>query len=150
MPQSLSKVYLHLIFSTKERLPLIESEIEQELYKYMAGILKAQNCTAIIINGVSDHIHILNTFSRTITISKMIELVKKQSSKWIKTKGGKYKNFHWQAGYGSFSVSPSKVESVKRYIQNQKEHHKKIKFKEEFRKFLEEYKMEYDERYVWD
>ncbi len=150
MPQSLAKIYLHIVFSTKNRIAFIKPEIEDELYKYMAGILKNLECTAIKIGGTSNHIHILNTFSRIISISKMLELVKKDSSKWIKTKGNDLKNFYWQNGYGAFSVSQSKVDIVKTYIENQKEHHMNKTFKGEYREFLKEYHIEYDERYVWD
>jgi REP element-mobilizing transposase RayT len=150
MPQSLAKIYLHIVFSTKDRKHLIKSDIESELYKYIAGILKALNCTALLINGTADHIHILNILSRTQAVSHVLEEIKKNSSKWIKGKGNEYKNFYWQAGYGAFSVSQSKIEVVKNYIYNQKEHHKICTFKEEYRRFLKEYNIEYDERYVWD
>ncbi len=150
MAQSLAKIYLHIIFSTKNRGDFIKTEIETELYRYIAGILKNLECTAIKIGGTSNHIHILNTFSRTITISKILELVKKDSSKWIKTKGNDFNKFYWQNGYGVFSVSQSRVNKVKTYIESQKEHHKKKMFKEEYREFLKEYNIEYDERYVWD
>ncbi len=150
MAQSLAKIYLHIIFSTKNRGDFIKTEIETELYRYIAGILKNLECTAIKIGGTSNHIHILNIFSRTITISKMLELVKKDSSKWIKTKGNDFNKFYWQNGYGVFSVSQSRVNKVKTYIESQKEHHKKKMFKEEYREFLKEYNIEYDERYVWD
>jgi len=116
----------------------------------MAGILKNLDCIAILIGGTENHIHILNTFSRTISISKMLEITKKDSSKWIKTQGSEFKNFYWQNGYGAFSVSQSKVDLVNKYIQNQKTHHKKKTFKEEYREFLNEYNIKYDERYVWD
>jgi len=148
--QSLSKVYLHIIFSTKDRRKFIESRIEMELYKYIAGILKNMKCTTIKIGGMSDHIHILNTLPRTITQSEMIGILKKDSSKWIKTKGNNYTNFHWQNGFGVFSVSESKVNIVKSYIEDQQKHHKMKSFKEEYREFLKEYNMKYEERYVWD
>ena len=150
MPQSLAKIYLHIIFSTKNRQKLIKPEIEIELYKYIAGILRNLDCAAIKISGTSDHLHILNTLSRTISVSKMIGLLKKDSSKWLKLKGNDFKNFHWQNGYGVFSVSHLKVNSVKKYIENQQEHHKKKSFKEEYLEFLKEYTLEYDERYIWD
>jgi REP element-mobilizing transposase RayT len=102
MSQSLAKIYLHIIFSTKNRQKLIKPEIEIELYKYIAGILRNIDCAAIKISGTSDHLHILNTLSLTITVSKMIGLLKKDSSKWLKTKGNEFKNFHWQNGYGVF------------------------------------------------
>jgi len=150
MSQSLSKIYLHIIFSTKHRKHFIKPEIENELHKFIAGIMKNLDCTAIKIGGFTNHIHILNIFSRTITISKMIEIVKKDSSKWIKTKGNEFNKFYWQNGYGAFSVSQSKVDVVTGYIENQKEHHRKKTFKEEYRKFLKEYNVDYDERYIWD
>ena len=150
MPQSLSQVYLHIVFSTKNREDQIRPEIEQPLYKYIAGILKNLECTAIKIGGTSNHIHILNTFARTISISKMLELVKKDSSKWIKTQGNYYRNFYWQNGYGVFSISQSKIEIVKKYIENQKKHHKARAFKDEYRAFLKEYNIKYDEKYLWD
>lgn len=150
MPQSLSQVYLHIVFSTKNRENLIKPEIEIQLHKYIAGILRNLDCQLIKIGGTQNHIHILNTFSRTISISKMLEFVKKDSSKWIKTQGSDYKNFYWQNGYGVFSVSQSIIETVKIYIENQKKHHKKKTFKEEYREFLNEYNIKYDEKYVWD
>ena len=150
MPQSLAKIYLHIIFSTKNRKDILRSDIEDELYKYIAGIMKNLNCTAIIIGGTTNHLHILNIFSRTISISEMVGTIKKESSKWIKTRGKKYNKFHWQNGYGVFSIAHSQVEAVKKYIENQKEHHKKMTFQEEYRKFLHKYNVEYDEKYVWD
>ncbi len=150
MAQSLAKIYLHIIFSTKNRQAIIKPEIRMELCKYMAGILKNMDCTAIKISGMSDHIHILNTMSRTISVSKMLGELKKDSSKWLKTKGNEFKKFHWQNGYGVFSVSSLEINSVNMYIENQQKHHKKKSFMEEYREFLKKYHIEYDERYVWD
>ena len=150
MPQSLAKVYLHITFGTKYRQPIIKSDVEKELYKYLASICKANESPSIVINGVSDHIHILCVLSRKITISKLVEELKKSSSKWIKTKGSNYINFYWQNGYGVFSVSQSGVNAVKKYIQNQKEHHKKKSFKEEYLDALKKYEVEFDEKYLWD
>ncbi len=127
---------------------LIKPEIETELYKYIAGILKNLDCNAIKIGGTTDHIHILNIFSRTISVSKMLALLKKDSSKWFKTKGAAFKKFHWQDGYGIFAVSQSKVNVVKTYIENQKTHHKKKTFREEFIELLKKYNIYYDERYL--
>lgn len=150
MPQSLSCVYIHFIFSTKERYPFIYLEIELDLHAYMAGILHHKDCPVIIINGTTDHVHILCKLSRTITIAKLVEEVKKNSSKWIKTKSSECISFQWQSAYGVFSVSESKVKTVQRYIQKQKEHHQTVSFQEEFKEFLQAYQIEYDERYVWD
>ncbi len=150
MPQSLSSILIHLIFSTKNREPFITGEVEPELYPYMASIFKAMKSPALIINGSSDHVHMLFSLSRVITIADLVEEVKTASSKWIKTKGRQFTNFHWLNGYGAFSIGQSQVPDVKRYIARQKEHHRRITFQDEYRKFLRRYGVDYDERYVWD
>jgi REP element-mobilizing transposase RayT len=150
MPQSLSSILIHLIFSTKNREPFLTCEIDAELYPYMASIFKAMKSPALIINGTSDHIHTLFSLSRVVTIASLVEEVKTESSKWIKTKGKQFRNFHWQSGYGAFSIGQSQVPTVKRYITRQKEHHHRVSFQDEYRKFLNVYGVEYDERYVWD
>jgi REP element-mobilizing transposase RayT len=150
MPQSLSSILIHLIFSTKNREPFLTCEIDAELYPYMASIFKAMKSPALIINGTSDHIHTLFSLSRVLTIASLVEEVKTESSKWIKTKGKQFRNFHWQSGYGAFSIGQSQVPTVKRYITRQKEHHHRVSFQDEYRKFLNVYGVEYDERYVWD
>ncbi len=150
MPQSLAKIFIHLTFSTKQRKPLIRPEIEKELFPYIATIFRECDSPSIVINGVSDHIHVLFLLSKKIPLCDVIEAVKKNSSKWIKTKSIEYKNFYWQNGYGAFSVSQSNVETVKKYIARQKIHHKNKEFKEEYLQLLKKYEVEYDERYVWD
>lgn len=148
MPQSLSKVYIHYVFSTKYRKPIIISSIQKELHKYIIGILSNQGSYVNEIYANPDHIHILCSLPRTITIANLISKVKSSSSKWIKTKG--ISGFSWQDGYGAFSVSSSKIKIVENYILNQKKHHEQKTFKEEYRTFLEEYHIEFDEKYVWD
>ncbi len=151
MPQSLSQMLIHIVFSTKHRQQLINETIEPELHSYIAKILSDECYSpALIIGGDKDHIHILLALSRIWTIAKIVELIKKRSSKWIKTKGEDYKAFQWQAGYGAFSVSRSSAEIVKNYIANQKEHHRKKTYKDEFRSFLRKHEIEFDENYVWD
>jgi putative transposase len=150
MPQSLSSILIHLIFSTKNREPFITPDIENELYPYMATIFKAMKSPALIINGTDDHVHTLHFLSRVITIADLVEEVKTKSSKWIKTKGQEFRSFHWQNGYGAFSIGQSQVPAVKRYITRQKAHHRRITFQDEYRKFLKLYEINYDERYVWD
>ena len=150
MPQSLTKIFVHLTFSTKHRQPLIKTEIENELFPYIAKIFRECDSPILAINGISDHIHVLFLLSRKTPLCDVIEEVKKNSSKWIKTKGTEYKNFYWENGYGAFSVSQSKVDRVKSYIAKQKIHHKKKDFKEEYLQLLKKYEIEYDERYVWD
>ena len=150
MPQSLSSILIHLIFSTKNREPLLSPEIDAELYPYIASIFKAMKSPALIIDGASDHLHTLFSLSRVVTIADLVEEVKTESSKWIKTKGQEFRNFHWQNGYGAFSISQSEVATVQRYIRRQKEHHRRVTFQDEYRRFLAAYEVEYDERYVWD
>ena len=150
MPQSLVYNYMHITFSTKDRNPFIDKNISAELFSYLGGICKNKECNPIIIGGHKDHVHILCLLSQKIALMNLIEQIKSHSSKWIKTKGKQYQNFYWQRGYGGFSVNPTEVEIVKNYIQNQEEHHKKKTFKEEYLAFLKKYKIDYDEKYVWD
>ncbi len=150
MPQSLAKIIVHIIFGTKQRTPFLSPEIVDDLHCYIAGIFKQMDSLAIEMGGTRDHIHILCSISKNSAPSKIIEEVKKSSSKWMKTKGKKFVDFYWQSGYGIFSVSQSNVEEVREYILKQVEHHQKMSFQEEFRKFLEKYHIEYDERYLWN
>ena len=149
MPQSLSKVLVHLVFSTKHREPLISPDIRPRLHGYVMGILENLKSPSIQTGGVADHVHILFALGRTMSQAEIVEEVKKSSSKWMKTDGG-VPGFSWQAGYDAFSIGGSQVETVVRYIQNQEEHHRKVTFQDEFRKFLERYQVAYDEKYVWD
>jgi len=150
MPQSLAKILIHIIFSTKGRTPVIAPEVRPELNAYIVGILRQLGCPSILVNSVADHVHILCCLSRTLTLAKAVEDVKKGSSKWLKTKAAALRNFHWQNGYGAFSVSQSSVDEVRRYIANQEEHHRRVTFEDEFRAFLDRHGVAYDERYVWD
>ena len=148
MPQSLSKVYLHCVFSTKNRIPLITNEIRPDLHAYIIGTLSNIGSYVNEIYANPEHIHILCTLPRTITIADLISITKTSSSKWLKKKG--IKKFGWQDGYGTFSVSASKIQVVQRYLLNQPQHHKSISFKDELRRFFREYDIDYDEKYVWD
>ncbi|MEO7177080.1 MAG: IS200/IS605 family transposase [Saprospiraceae bacterium] len=150
MPQSLSKIYIHIIFSTKLRQPLIDKDIKDELFDYIGGICRQLECIPLRVGGQSNHIHILCLLAKKIALVKLLEDIKRSSSKWIKTKGAQYSNFGWQDGYAAFSVSPSEIEHVIKYISNQDEHHKKRTFEEECRVFFERNSMKYDERFVWD
>ena len=150
MPQSLVKNYMHIVFSTKNRQPFIDLSIKTALHAYLGSTCQKLGCPVIIVGGVEDHVHILCLLSKSISLSELVGKIKANSSKWMKTQGAKYANFYWQRGYGGFSVNPAKTEAVKKYIQNQEEHHKKRTFKAEYRLFLKKYKIEYDERYVWD
>lgn len=150
MPQSLSNILTHVIFSTKNREPFLKASVIQEIHAYIVGVLNPLGCPPIQIGGVADHVHLFFHLSRTRSISEIVEAVKINSSKWLKTKGVEFANFHWQSGYGAFSVSQSDSDAVVAYIQNQVEHHRKITFQDEYRRFLDRYKIAYDERYVWD
>jgi len=150
MGQSLVTNYLHIVFSTKHREALIDDVIENELHNYLGGICKNLECQPLKVGGFEDHIHILCMLSKKITLVKLMEELKSHSSKWIKTKGAAYSQFYWQDGYGAFSVNPSEVDVVIEYISRQKEHHSKKTFQEEYRAFLKKYKVECDERYVWE
>lgn len=150
MSQSLAKVCTHIVFSTKHRQPFIDEKIGNELHAYLVGICNKLECLPIKVGGYVDHIHILCVLSRKIAIMDLLKEVKRGSSKWVKTQGREYEEFYWQDGYGIFSVNPYELEVVVRYIANQKAHHEKRTFKDEYWRFLKKYNVEYDERYVWD
>lgn len=144
MPQSLAQILLHITFSTKNREPIIQSDVENELHAYMATVCNNMGCHTHQISGISNHVHIACNLSRTVAVFDLLEDVKKFSSKWIKTKGRIYRNFAWQAGYGAFSLGMSQLDTVKKYISRQKEHHRKKTFQEEYLELLKKYKIEYD------
>jgi len=151
MPQSLSRVYLHTVFSTKDRHPFFTSETEiADVHSYIGGIVKTLACEPIRVGGIADHVHLLSTLSRTKTIAEFIKETKRVSSNWIQELGTGYKRFSWQAGYGCFSVSEMELDQIVEYIDNQEDHHRLIDFKEEYRKLLRDHGIEYDERHVWD
>ncbi len=150
MAQSLSKLLTHIIFSKKERYPFLVPPVRPELHAYAATVLKSCESPALKINSVENHIHILCILSKNWALCDLIEQVKKDTSKWIKTKGGMLRKFYWQNGYGAFSVSQSQVASVRSYIANQEAHHRRVSFEDEFRQFLKRHEVEYDARYVWD
>jgi REP element-mobilizing transposase RayT len=150
MPQSLSRVLVHLIFSTKDRVACLSPAIQAELHPYLAVVLRDNDCPSLKVGGAEDHVHLFFGLSRTLTIANAVEIAKTSSSKWLKTKGAEFAAFHWQGGYGAFSVSQSHADAVVQYIEGQGEHHRKVTFQEEFRTFLARYQVAYDERYVWD
>jgi REP element-mobilizing transposase RayT len=150
MPQSCSSVLVHLVFSTKHREPWLRDSIEPELHAYGTTVLKNAGCPAIAVNGAADHVHLLFHLSRVKTIAQVVEAIKTSTSRWIKTKGREYRMFGWQNGYGAFSVSRSNVERVVEYIQNQKTHHARRTYQDEFRALLRKHDVAFDERYVWD
>lgn len=151
MPQSLSKNYVHIVFSTKHRMPLIQAGIKKRLYEYIEGMSRKFESPTERINGTEDHVHILVNLSRKMSIMVYVQKIKANSSGWVKkTFGEAYNNFYWQDGYGAFSVDPRKMKDLIDYIDNQDSHHLKYDFKTEYRMILEEFEVEYDEKYVWD
>ncbi|WFB37427.1 IS200/IS605 family transposase [Kiritimatiellota bacterium B12222] len=150
MPQSLSKILIHVIFSTKDRHPFLTQEIRPELHAYLATLARNQNCECYRSNGVADHVHLAIGLSRTITIADLIKHLKTESSKWLKPQDATLEKFAWQKGYGAFSLGMTQLPKLLTYIDHQEEHHKTTTFQEEYRIFLDKYNIEYDERYVWD
>jgi putative transposase len=150
MAQTLVSLYVHVVFSTKNRANIISPEIENELWSYLGGILNNNKSKLLASNGTENHIHLLISLSKNIGLSELVGDIKRDSSKWIKTKGEKYQKFQWQDGYGAFSVGHTQIKDVKTYVANQKIHHAETAFEDEFRYFLNKYEVEFDERYVWD
>lgn len=150
MGQSLVKNYIHIIFSTKNHTPLINTGVEDALHRYLGGICNKMECPVIKIGGYTDHVHIVCLLSKKIALIKLLEELKSHSSKWIKTQGKGLEKFYWQDGYGAFSINPSEVEIAIQYISNQHAHHSKKTFKQEYREFLNKYNVAYDEKYIWD
>jgi REP element-mobilizing transposase RayT len=150
MPQSLHVLSAHIIFATKGRWPWLTSNIHERLWAYQSRILQNLECNSITIGGVTDHVHVLCNLTKKFSTAKVLEILKKDSSKFVKTLGPSLGDFHWQDGYGLFSVSPSHFEAVKKYILDQEEHHKRETFREEYLRILKKYGAPYDERYLWD
>jgi putative transposase len=151
MPQSLAQIYLHIVFSTKNRQPfLLDQTIRDEMHQYLGGACNNLDSPVLRVGGVADHVHILCRLGKTIAVADLVKELKRESSKWIKTKSPTMADFYWQSGYGAFSVSPGHVEALRTYIANQEEHHRKASFQEEFRRLLTKYGLQWDERYVWD
>jgi len=151
MPQSLAKLWVHLIFSTKNRYPFLSDKpLRTDTHAYLATVLRNHECETLIVGGVEDHVRALFALSRNYSIADIVKEIKITSSRSIKEKSPTQKKFHWQSGYGAFSVSQSHLDQVTRYIERQQEHHRRVTFQDEYRAFLKKYNVEYDERYVWD
>lgn len=150
MPQSLARVLTHLIFSTKHREACIPPDLVADLNAYFVGVLRKFKCPAVQVGAVTDHVHILFVLGRTRSTAEVVEEAKTTTSKWIKLKATGFEHFHWQSGYGVFSVSSSNADEVIEYIRTQAKHHRRVTFQEEYRAFLERHEVDYDERYVWD
>ena len=150
MPQSLSLVVVHVIFSTKDRLPRLDEQLRPHLHAYLATVARNAGCEAYRVGGVADHVHLGIRLARTVTIAHLVEELKTSSSKWLKTQSPDLGGFAWQRGYGCFSVGPADLDSLCAYIDGQEEHHRQRTFQDEFRMFLAKYKVEYNEAYLWD
>ena len=150
MPQSLAMVYLHLVFSTKGRRPVLDESVRPELSAYIGGILRDIDCPAVTVGGTADHTHILFRLSRTMAPASVVRPVKAGSSRWLRLRGCDFGKFRWQRGYGLFSIGQKQVEAVAAYIDQQEAHHRSRTFQDEFREFLRRHNLTWDERYVWD
>jgi putative transposase len=151
MPQSLAKILVHTVFSTKERRPFLRDKVlREELHRYLGGILTNLDCQPIIVGGIEDRVHLLCALSRTCEAAAMVKEVKRGSSLWLKTKSPDSQDFAWQNGYAIFSIGFSQIKSVRDCIAGQEEHHHNVSFQDEFRQLLRRYEIEFDARYVWD
>lgn len=151
MAQSLARLWTHLIFSTKNRFPFLsDKQIRADMHGYLAKVLREHDYETLIVGGVEDHVHALFALSRNYSIADVVKEIKRTSSRWIKEISPRLAKFHWQNGYGAFSVSQSNLDEVIRYIESQEQHHQRVTFQEEYRAFLKAYGIEYDERYLWD
>ena len=149
MPQSLSQVILHVVFSTKDRRPWLDPDIRPRMHAYLATLCRDCDCQAYRVGGAADHVHIAARLARTVSQAELLEKIKKTSSAWMKTQGEQYGSFFWQGGYGDFSIGWSQLEELVRYIDRQEQHHRTQTFQEEYRDLLQKYQVEFDERYVW-
>lgn len=147
MPQSLSQIIVHTVFSTKNRTPWLNEQLQPEVFSLLSSLLKGRGHTPILVGGRIDHVHLLYGLSRTQTVARTIEDVKVPSTKWLKDS---IPDFSWQNGYGAFSLGYTSIDSALAYIKNQNEHHKVVSFKDEFRRLCEEHGVSLDERYAWD
>jgi REP element-mobilizing transposase RayT len=150
MPQSLAKLYTHLVFSTKHREPWLTDDLRVDLHAYLGGTLHGLGCTPLEINSEPDHVHALFLLSRTIALSDAIGNLKTASNGWLRGRGARFARFYWQGGYGAFSIGHSEVGQLREYIRDQRAHHQQVSSQDAFRALLGRYEMEYDERYVWD
>jgi REP element-mobilizing transposase RayT len=150
MPQSFASLHHHLIFSTRHREPVLDGDLLPRLYQYIGGILRAEGCMLVAAGGISDHVHLLASLTREISVAEALRVIKTNSSKWIHETDPARDGFAWQSGYGAFAVSYSHLERVKTYLARQAEHHRTMTFQDEFRAFLKRHNIAFDERYLWD
>ena len=149
MANSYTSLFVHVIFSTQNRKPVLTSAVRDRLWPYIGGIARENKMKAVSVGGTADHAHLLILIPPTIAVAKAVQLVKGGSSKWLHENFLSLRNFAWQEGYGAFSIGASQVAEVAAYIARQEEHHRVKSFQEEYLVYLKEYDVEYDERYVW-
>ena len=149
MPQSFASLHCHIVFSTKHRQPLINAELQPRLFEYIGGILRNHSSPLIAAGGTPDHVHLLVSLSRTLSIADAVRLVKANSSGWMHDEL-QMPDFQWQTGYGAFAVSFSNIDAVKMYLANQEQHHQVQSYQNEFRELLRRHGLEWDEQFVWD
>jgi REP element-mobilizing transposase RayT len=150
MPQSFASLHVHIVFSTKTRRPLITADLQARLFEYMGGIAREHGCCLAAAGGMPDHVHLLLSLSRELSIAEAVKILKANSSKWIHEKFPEQRDFAWQTGYGAFAVSYSNLEPVKAYLATQEEHHRRRTFQEELLELLRRHEIEYDDRYLWE
>lgn len=150
MAHTFTHLLTHIIFSTKDRRPLLDKDMKVRLFPYLGGIIREHGGKALIINGPSDHVHILASLTAKHSVSDLMRELKADSSGWVHKNFPDQKSFAWQIGYGAFSVSHSNLAEVEKYIVNQEEHHRNISFQEEFMAFLKKHEIQYDERFIWE
>jgi len=150
MPQSLSNILIHLIWSTKNRYPWLSPGMREKTHAFLAGAVRHMDCEAYRVGGMADHVHLAVRLSRTLSVADLVKEVKTASSKWLKEGDSEFNGFYWQQGYGAFSVGMSQKDTLLHYIDTQEEHHRMRTFQDEYRAFLTKYGIQYDERYVWD
>ncbi|QDU64896.1 Transposase IS200 like protein [Planctomycetes bacterium Pan216] len=151
MGQSLVEIYVHLIWSTKERIPFLnDNYLRNQLHAYLATACRSRDSPAQIVGGVEDHVHLLCRLGKSTDIAALVRDLKRETSKWIKNADPPCGDFQWQQGYGAFSISPSHLDKLTQYIAHQEQHHETLSFEDEFRRLCVKYRIEIDERYVWD
>jgi REP element-mobilizing transposase RayT len=152
MSQSFAQIYLHLVFATKGRRPFLQNQaLLVELHRYLGGMCNHMNCPVVCVGGVADHVHVVCSLGRSVDVAELVKELKRESSKWIKSRDVSLADFQWQSGYGAFSVSPGRhVEALNAYVAGQEAHHKTEAYQDEFRRLLTKYGLTWDDRYVWD
>ena len=150
MSQSLPQIYIHAIFSTRNREPVLAEGWRDELFQVIGGVVNGAGYRSLIVGGVSDHVHLLFCLGRTVAIADAMRAIKSNSSAWVNQKRDLPTSFHWQSGYAVFSVSQLNLEAVRDYVHRQPEHHARVAFQDELREWLRRYEIEWDEQYLWD